>query len=154
MRLLVGFVKPTEVEAAFAFKKYFSDSGKLYSVEYILASVHRLSTPWALPYNSKLYSVEYILECPQVVHPVGSTRISADGNLASKLARLAGEADSIRWEVEISTHDRDKKTGIDPVHLNNSHSKVLYLETVGLIDETPIIYISVLTYITRRGRPR
>ena len=28
--------------------------------------------------------------------PAGSMRISADGNLASKLARLAGEADSIR----------------------------------------------------------
>jgi hypothetical protein len=34
---------------------------------------------------------------PQVVHPAASTRISADGNLAFKLARLAGEADSIRW---------------------------------------------------------
>ena len=29
--------------------------------------------------------------------PAGSTKISADGNLASKLARLAGEADSIRY---------------------------------------------------------
>jgi len=31
--------------------------------------------------------------------PAGSTKISADGNLASKLARLAGEADSIRTQM-------------------------------------------------------
>ena len=46
--------------------------------------------------------------------PAGSTKISADGNLASKLARLAGEADSIRYYNNDKMIYNDDKT----VYLN------------------------------------
>ena len=42
--------------------------------------------------------------------PAGSTKISADGNLASKLARLAGEADSIRYYNNDKMIYNDDKT--------------------------------------------